>query len=88
MVLTEVGKDEFKADFEDDERNDEGDISFDVDFEDKIDDDRGEHGDRDKHVVHSFGARGEKDFGFMRSSLFFKIEGESEFEGDANDKND
>ena len=88
MMFGEFGEDEFEADFEDDERNPERKISFDVDSPSEINQNGGEDGERNKHVVHSFGAGSGQDFGMIADATAVKIGGEGEFGDDGANQDD
>ena len=88
MMAGEMRKDEFETDFEDDERDSERNVGFDVDTPCEVDDDGGEDGKGDEHIVHGFGARGGEDFGVIAGAAAGEVSGEGELGEDGADEND
>ena len=83
-----MGEDEFETDFEDDEGDGEGDVSFDVDTPSEVDDDGGEDGEGDEHIVHGLGARSGEDFGAVASAAAVEVGSKDEFGEDGADEDD
>ena len=88
VVAREVRKDEFEADFEDDESDAEAEVGFDVDVPSEVNHDRSEDGEGDEHIVHGFCAGGREDFGAVAFAAAIEASGEGKFGGDGAEEDD